>query len=259
MKKIVSLKRKELESLNKNSENRLVNHGHKNKIKRQMELSLDYFAPITVNEITSNVIDGQHRLVAFKELIDEGKLPGDSTLDIKYLNIPLDKEKEAIVNANINNKNWSLDDYIFSFSKKNNNYSLLIDWCSNHPLCIGKGNKFKYRYGAAMLVGKGCNKELKDGSFIISQEDLNRGEIVHDELVDILEILGKKQTNPFIEALAVSWISVRHLHPYSEWRKEIKNKKNMLMKKPSENQKEWNEIFGTILRSIELKKTDLVN
>ena len=252
-KNIKSLNREQLELFNQNSENRLINHGHKSRIKKQMEESLDYFSPITVNKRTNNIIDGQHRWTAFIELVDEGKLPADSTLDVKYIDVPEEKEKEAIVNANVNSKNWSLDDYIFSFSKKNENYEKLIEWCANHMLC-NDGKKYKYRYGAAMLSGRGCSKELKDGTFTLTQENLDMGEQVHDELVDILEILGKKMSNPFMEALAVSWIGVRHLYPYNVWRKEIKAKKNMLIKKPSENQKEWNDIFALILRAIEIKK-----
>ena len=251
--KIETLKHEQLEMFNTNSENRLINHGHKNRIKKQMEVNLDYFPPITVNFNTKNIIDGQHRCLAFIELVNEGRLPANSTLDVKYLSIDADKEKEAIVNANVNSKNWSLDDYIFSFSKKINHYATLIEWCSNHMLTFdGKNNK--YRYGAAMLTGKGCSKELKNGTFVLSQEDITRGNEVHDELIDILEILGKKMSNPFMEALAISWSEVRNLHPYSTWRKEIKAKKNMLMKKPSENQKEWNDIFGIVLRAIEIKK-----
>ena len=146
-KNIKSLNREQLESFNQNSENRLINHGHKNRIKKQMEESLDYFAPITVNQRTNNIIDGQHRCSAFIELIDEGRLSKESTLDVKYLDIPEEKEKEAIVNANVNAKNWSLDDYIFSFSKKNEHYEKLIEWCANHMLCTD-GKKHKYRYGA---------------------------------------------------------------------------------------------------------------
>ena len=251
MSNIISLNREQLLLFKKNSENRLINHSHKNRIKKQMEKFLDYFTPITVNIRTSNIIDGQHRWIAFIELVEENKLPIESTLDVKYLDIPIEKEKEAIVEANINNKNWTIDDYIYSYSKSNENYVKLIDWCSTHMLCID-GKKHKYRCGAAFLTKKRCDKELKDGSFTIDQENMNSADTIHDELVDILEILDKKSTH-FLESLIISWIEVRHLHPYNIWRKEIKTKKNMILKKSTENQKDWNDIFGLVLRGIEIK------
>lgn len=252
MNTIQKLNREELKQFQNNSENRMINHGHKQRIKKQMLESLDYFPPISVNSLTKHIIDGQHRFKAFVELYDEGLLPLDSKLEVKYLEIPIEKEKEAIVNANINSKNWSLEDYINSYAVKIPDYSLLKNWCNRHMLC-NDGKREKFRYGSAMLKGKGCSKELKDGTFTLTQEELDYGEIVHNELVDILEILNKKTNNPFMEYLAISWCEVRHLHPYNVWRKELKQKKNVIMKKPSENKKEWNDIFGFVLRGIEIK------
>lgn len=132
--------RDETKQFHSNSENRVINHGHVNKIKEQLRTSLNYFPPITINAVTNNIIDGQHRLKAFQKLVDDGELSSDSKIPVMYVTIPVVKEKEAIINANTNSKNWSLDDYIASYAKSNSDYRKLDEWCANHALTID-GNK----------------------------------------------------------------------------------------------------------------------
>ncbi len=252
MSNIKSVSRKETIMFNSNSQNRVINHGHVSKIKEQMRMSLDRMPPITINDITQNVIDGQHRLKAFQKLIDDGELPANSTIDVKFVSIPEDEEKEAIINANTNSKNWSLDDYIASYAKTNSDYKLLDEWCSNRALTID-GNKKKYRYGAAILKGVACSKQLKDGTFHLTLDDFSRGEIVHTELLEIIDVLGKPVKGNYIEYMSVSWCQVRHLHPFKEWLKELKTKKGTLTKKPFSNKQDWDNIFSILHRAIDVK------
>lgn len=248
--KLVS--RHETGEFNSYSENRVINHGHVNRIKEQMRLSLNVMPPITINEITKNVIDGQHRLKAFQKLVDDGELPVDSKLPVMYVKIEKSLEKEAIINANTNSKNWSLDDYIASYAKSVSYYKQLDEWCSNHALTVD-GNKKKYRYGAAILTGAACSKQLKDGSFSLTLEDFTRGEDVHTELVEIIDTLGKPNKGNYIEYMAVSWCQVRKFHPFKEWLKELKTKKGVLTKKPFSNKQDWDNIFSTLHRAIDVK------
>lgn len=248
--KLVS--RIETNEFNSNSENRKINHGHVNKIKEQMRTSLNVMPPITINGLTKNIIDGQHRLKAFQTLIDNGELPSDSKLPVMFVEISTDYEKEAIINANTNSKNWSLDDYIASYAKCSSDYKQLEEWCGNHALTID-GNKKKYRYGAAILKGEACSKQLKDGTFRLTLEDFSRGELVHTELIEIIDILGKPNKGNFIEYMAVSWCQVRNLHPFKEWLKELKTKKNTLTKKPFSNKQDWDSIFSILHRAIDIK------
>lgn len=248
--KLVS--RHETGEFNSYSENRVINHGHVNRIKEQMRLSLNVMPPITINEITKNVIDGQHRLKAFQKLVDDGELPVDSKLPVMYVKIEKSLEKEAIINANTNSKNWSLDDYIASYAKSVSYYKQLDEWCSNHALTVD-GNKKKYRYGAAILTGTACSKQLKDGSFSLTLEDFTRGEDVHTELVEIIDTLGKPNKGNYIEYMAVSWCQVRKFHPFKEWLKELKTKKGVLTKKPFSNKQDWDNIFSTLHRAIDVK------
>lgn len=248
--KLVS--RDETIEFNSNSENRVINHGHVNKIKEQMKTSLNIMPPITVNDITKNIIDGQHRLKAFQKLVDDGELPLDSRLPVMFVNISTDFEKEAIINANTNSKNWSLDDYIASYAKSNSIYKQLDEWCGNHALTVD-GNKKKYRYGASILKGAACSKQLKDGSFELTLDDIRRGELVHSELIEIIDTLGKPCKGNYIEYMAVSWCQVRNLHLFKDWLKELRSKRGSLTKKPFSNKQDWDNIFSILHRAIDIK------
>lgn len=252
MNNIQLVSRIETNEFNSNSENRVINRGHVNRIKEQMKTSLNRFPAITINEVTKNIVDGQHRLKAFQKLVDEGELPSDSKLLVMFINIPTEEEKEAIIDANTNSKTWSLDDFIASYAKNNSDYKKLDEWCSNHALTID-GNKRKYRYGAAILKGCACSKQLRDGSFQITYEDLKNGETIHSELIEIIDILGKPNKGNFIEYMSVSWCQVRNLHPFKEWLKELKTKKNSLVKKPFSNKQDWDNIFSILHRAIDIK------
>lgn len=236
-----------------NKSNRAINHGHVNRIKAQMKESLGVMPPITVNLTTSNVIDGQHRLKAFQSLVDSGELPADSKLLVMLVEIPEECEKEAIVNANTNSKNWSLDDYIASYARTNDMYQALDDWCSNHTLCVD-GVRRKYRYGAAMLKGMACSKELRNGSFVLSDADFERGEEIHAEILEILTTLGRPLKGNYFEYMAVAWAGVRDLHPFKDWYRELKSKKACILRKPYGNMRDWNDIFGMLHIAIDKKK-----
>ena len=163
--KLVS--RDETNEFNSNSENRVINHGHVNKIKEQMKTSLNVMPPITINDITKNIIDGQHRLKAFQKLVDDGELPLDSRLPVMFVTISTDFEKEAIINANTNSKNWSLDDYIASYAKSNHIYKQLDEWCSNHALTVD-GNKKKISLWCINFERSCLFQAIKRGFFFIN-------------------------------------------------------------------------------------------
>lgn len=235
-----------------NSENRTINDKHVLCLQEQMKTSFEMFPAITVNQITRHVIDGQHRLTAYQNLVDSGEIPPNTTLKVMLVEMPLEKEKDAIRNANTNSKNWILEDYIISEAKKNINYEKLINWCSNHVLCVD-GTKKKYRYGAAILKGMGCRHLLLSGTFTLSDEELLKGEIIHNELLEIVRLLEKPLKGCFYESLASSWYQMRHLHELKVWLKEMKRKKNILQKKPFASKADWDTIFSVIHREIDVK------
>lgn len=267
MKKFIEFKilsNDETQNFGKNQSNRQFNHPHLVKIKEQWITNTEMIPPIMVNTLTNHIIDGQHRLRAYQELIKDGYLPKDTKIKVLFYEIPIDEEKEEIINANTNSKNWSLDDYIRSYIKDGIiPYCKLQEWCKTHPLCYKykKDNEtneqrkdFKYRYAASILTGRRCQLELKSASFNFTEEDEKIGNEVHTELMEIIDVLGKKDYGAWIESLAVTWYKYRDMHPFKVWLKEMKSKKNKLQRMPSDNAGEWEAIFNTVHGAIDKKK-----
>jgi hypothetical protein len=237
------------------TENRHVNHSHVSRLKEQMITSFKNFPPVNVNKRTNNIIDGQHRLAAFQKLIDDGLLSIETKLPIMYTDMSEEDERLAIINANCNSKNWSLDDFMKSYAVDNIEYKKLEEWAKTHDLCFDgrNGKKAKFRYAAAILKSQNCSKMLKDGSFYISNDDYKNGEEIHSELVEIIDVLGKPVNGNFIESIALSWSDVRNLHSFKEWLRELKIKKPSINKKPFSNKKDWDFIFSIVSTAINIK------
>lgn len=243
----------------KNQENRVESQSHLSKIKRQCETSFSTMPPITVNVITNHIIDGQHRLKAYQELVDKGVFSKKEKMKVMFVQIPENEEKQAIIDANTNSKNWSLDDYILSYSKAGiESYMKLHEWCLKHTLAsdegfAGKEGKAKFRYGAAIITGRRCSSELKSGDFTFTEEELKRAEEVHAEMLEIVQLFGIKGKGAWIESLACSWVGVRNQHTFKVWFRELKKKKRSFLKLPKDNSKEWDTIFGQAHLAIDKK------
>lgn len=236
-----------------NQENRAYNHAHLMKIQKQCLASLETMPPITINIVTNHIVDGQHRLKAFQTLVENGELPQDAKIKVMFVEIPVNEEKQAIIDANTNSKNWSLDDYIASYAKAGvSSYATLDQWCKAHALSSENG-KSKFRYGAAIITGKRCANELKNGEFSFTSEELERADEIHAEMLEIVELFGLKGKGSWIESLATSWISVRKQHDFRLWMRELKAKKQRFLKLPKENSRDWDGIFAQVHLAIDKK------
>ena len=243
----------ETKSYGINQENRAYNHSHLQKIKKQCLNSLETMPPITINVVTNNIIDGQHRLKSYQTLIEGNEIDKDSKIKVMFVEIPVEEEKQAIINANTNSKNWSLDDYIASYAKAGIvSYVKLDEWCRAHPLSNDNG-KSKFRYGAAIITGKRCSSELKNGEFSFTENEINRADEVHAEMLEIVELFNMKGKGQWIESLAVSWIDVREQHEFRVWIKELKSKKQRFLKLPKDNSSDWDSIFAQAHLAIDKK------
>lgn len=249
--KVVS--REESENFGRNQENRQINHGQLQKIKRQCMTSFELMPPITVNILTDNIIDGQHRLKAFQELVDCGMLPSEAKIKVMFVRVQPNEEPQAIIDANTNSKNWSIDDYIASYVKKGlESYVILDDWCRRHSLASDE-NRPKFRYGAAIITGKRCSTILKCAEFTASEEEMKRAEDVHAEMLEIIDLFQIRGKGAWIEALAVSWIACREQFEFRTWLKELKAKRKTYSKLPKDNSADWNNIFGQATLAINKK------
>ncbi len=234
-------------------DNRLINHQHVNKILKKMIEDFDAIPCIRVNKRTNTIIDGQHRYKAYIRAIEEGLIPKDTKLMVEYLDIPIEEEVNAIIESNINSKNWKLDDYINLYVKQGSEvYKRLGTWCKEHALAFDDG-KPKYRYGAAMITGKHCGAAMKNGEFYISDQELKKADEIHAELMNIIEILGLSENGAWIEPLAISWHQHRDMHTFKVWLSQMKvpTTKNRLIKMPKSNVKEWDSIFAQVHTAID--------
>ena len=242
------------ESFGLNNKNREYNHSHLNKIKREMVACLDVMPPLTVNVVTNHIVDGQHRHKGFIDLRKAGLLPVNSTIKVMYVSIPEDKEYEAIVRANNNSKGWTLENYVASnITKGIVSYVKLDEFSKTHSLTSDECGVPKYRYAAAIIKGKQLTTDLKNGTFYVSDDELKRAEIVHDELLKIMEILDLRKKGFKIEAMAISWIDMREQHDFETWAKSIKSKKQDILKMSKDNVAHWKAIFAYAHLDIERK------
>lgn len=238
-------------SLTLRGDNRLINHQHVLKILKKVVENIDAIPCIRVNIRTNHIIDGQHRYKAFIKAIEDGLLPPNTQLRVEFVDIPEDEEVAAIIESNINSKNWMLEDYINLYIKQGVSvYTKLGEWCKAHALAFENG-KPKYRYGAAIITGKHSCAPIKNGVFSITDEELQEADGIHAELMNIIDVFELPTKGTWIEGLAVAWHAHRGMHPYKEWLSNIKRMKNRLKSLPKGNETEWNNIFAQVHTSID--------
>lgn len=237
-----------------NIQNRTYNEVHITEMKRQcLKSKMEAIPPISVNTITNNVIDGQHRLKAYQELVEEGKLSPKAKLKVMYLDIPVNEETQAIIDANTHSKNWTQMDYAHSFIRAGvDGIVKLNKWCLEHPITSSKG-KPKYRYGVAMIKGTTSTDSVKRGTFTCTDNELERADKIHNEIVKINTILDLKNSGNHVPYLATAWFRVRERHPFNEWVKVFKAKKQRFLKLPKENMTDWLAILSEANLAIESK------
>lgn len=235
--------------------NRDINQKHYNQIMSAMAENPDIFPPITVNYVTDNIIDGQHRLMAYQQLVKDGIFKPTQRIQVKFIDVSEDGEKYIIMNLNTHTRNWTVSDYIQLQKKRNNPYYIaLSDFCETHDLT--KGNPPKYNYGAAMIAGKNVGaKFLNDGCFTCTESDIKRANIVHDEIMQITSILGLNKRGRWIQSLAVSWSSIRDQHPMKAWVSAFKRLRRSLIEMPMATCADWNLILAKVHLHIDKKNS----
>lgn len=84
--------------------NRMIDENHLKSFKSYSEKQIRSMPPIIVNSRTGRLIDGQHRVRAIVEMIEDGILPKDFRFDAMLIDIPEEDEHTAVMNANNNFK-----------------------------------------------------------------------------------------------------------------------------------------------------------
>lgn len=216
-----------------------------------------FVSPIIVNKRTNNVIEGQHRLKAFLDLTEKDEY-SKATLGVMYVDITPKKEVELMKIMNNTTKRWQTADFINSYIKsKNPNYVRLEKFCNSHELTKGNTEKSlpKYRYGVAFIKGKNCDTDLRKGTFICTDDELEKGEIIHNEVLKIFDSMDINERSHLTEIVAFSWMQRRNdIKDFELALKELKVSKSFRnMVKDTKRVEDWKDMFIKLRDKIEKK------
>ena len=254
--KYISIGYEDLKSLTDDSRkvigNRMIDERHIKLFIGYSEQQLRNMPPITVNERTGRLIDGQHRVRAIVRMIEQGILPKDYRFDVMFSDIPEEDERKEVISANINSKGWTQFNFIESYMKDSDddiaqNYIMLDEWCRTHKLTAPKRKKSspKFRYGAAMMKGVSCTSILKTGEFKVTKEELDEAHIIHNELIEILKAMDRPMSGAWLEYMATAWYNARRDTDFKKFMKALKNDSilSRAKGKPSNSRRDWDDIF----------------
>lgn len=236
--------------------NRQVDRKHLQDIKKQMMKAFAWMPPITINIRTKHVIDGQHRLEGFKQLMSEGLLDPGTLLPVMLVDIPEEEEFAAIIDANIHTRTWTPADFIHSYMKEGNiNYVKLDDWAKVHSLTanLKDPTKPKYRYAAIMMKGSTLRRDLPCGNFVVTDEELERANDIHTEVVKLIELFKLPSTGQWLEGLLLSWYKNRGLDKFNDLVRYI-SAHARLRRLPNKTLSDWDAIFAKVHSELDRKR-----
>ena len=178
---------KEIKSLNLgfHPQNRQVYQAHVNDIKKFIindgPNALSHIGTIIVSIKTRNQLDGQHRIQACMELLDENHLSPNDKLPFQWIWCnDLDEEYKEIERYNNRAKHWTSGDYFRANKMVNENYRRLESFIKECPKLRGKNST---RPAYALLFGKSYNRtDFNAGKFTMTEEDRQRGLQMYNEI-----------------------------------------------------------------------------
>lgn len=239
-----------------NKSNREVNIRHLNNIKRSFSADLELIPAITVNINTMNVIDGQHRLVAFRSLAENNSIEKDvKALKVMYVSIDPDNELSVIRTANEVMKKWATGDYVQSHvSEGVADYVKLFDWCKKHPLLLDSKGLPRCSYLSSIVFGSSSTGLLRSGFIKVPDEKLDEADKVYEEIEWFINYLNLPIG---IDALASTWHKFRNLAPFEYWKVAMNENQENLDFSGRLSSDRWQGIFqylGGYIESYMRKK-----
>lgn len=209
------LSKEEAEDIKFLNGNRNVNKSHVTKLANDLKKGDGkYFPAIIVDENTKTVIDGQHRLTAYRLLWDNKKINFNEPIKVEFKQFGQDVLNN-IIRMNQNQRTWKLQDFLDMQKKIDGTDSIpkLEEFCSKnerlHKITIKGKNKLCYRYACALLFGKNQTNKIKSGSLIITDQDIEHAQKLYDEADTILKRIGLDNNDCWIEFFFTAWRRVR--------------------------------------------------
>lgn len=209
------LNKEEAENIKFLNGNRTINKSHVTKLANDLKKGDGkYFPAIIVDENTKIVIDGQHRLTAYRLLWDNKKINFNEPIKVEFKQFGQDVLNN-IIRMNQNQRTWKLQDFLDMQRKTDDTNSIvkLEEFCSKNGFLhkrIASGKiKFNYRYACILLFGKHHTSKIKNGTLVVTDQDIENGQKLYNEVSAILEKLGINDTEGWIEKLFFAWHRVR--------------------------------------------------
>lgn len=203
--------------------NRDINENHVNEIIKAIKAGKK-MPPIEVELRTLKAVDGQHRLVAARRIMEEG---GQVSLDVVFRDFNGDEDAamDYAHDINAHQKSWTDKNYLAYYKPVIDSYRKLEEFAASHTLCHSvaksgknKGNKnLKLTTAARLVMGPNFQRSaIRLGNFNATDEDFADAAAYHDELKKILTLTGyvsedkncPNMGNSF-ESMISGWINFR--------------------------------------------------
>lgn len=197
--------------------NREINPGHIRSIYKHMDE--DLLGEIKVDIETKSILDGNHRWLALEKYLSDGSKLKNPIRVIYVKRRSGQTVAEAISEFNNHRKNWTAQDYIISKKSQGDKYaSELSEFCLERPMLrkvnVDKKTGIKtitpiMRYGGWFIKGCNCSPLFKKGNYAHTQEELEKGKVVYDEVVKIMTAADITKTGTWFGEFVSSWRQVR--------------------------------------------------
>ena len=257
--------------LHYHSQNREVNQAHVNHIKEFITdndkgAALSHMGTVIVSIKSRNLLDGQHRVQACLELLEEKVLSPTDTLPFQWIWCADESEEyEEIKRFNNTGKRWTSWDYFRGNKMLNENYRRLESFIKECPKLRGKNST---RPAYALLFGKSYNRaDFNAGKFTMTEEDRQRGLKMYNEierLTTYLKAPEKISTYGMapklnFEELACAWWIYRSTAGaqtnMDEFIDEFRNHTKMYNKMEKSNRTSLVKMFDRVHKNMIARKT----
>jgi hypothetical protein len=211
--------------------NRSINRQHVAEIFNGLERNEWYkLGEIRVDEETKQIIDGNHRYLALQMYVDKyGSFRGNKVNVIYYTRPEGTSLAAAIRIFNEGRKALTTADY-FKLSSYDGNGTMAVidDFAKKHDKfhkSSKKGIKIYYRYVLALLYGKNVQNQLIKSSIDITPEIIQQGEILYNEIDQIMNAINNPKTGTWFEEMIKAWYYCRikdelfmHIFPKADFK-----------------------------------------
>ena len=196
--------------------NRAVVNNHVRKFYKLMQKGrFDPMMGLVVVDIkTGTIIDGQHRVKAFMRAKEDGVYEGP--ILVRFVNAPseIGELQEYIRQFQVARK-WGLEDYISANIHGKNDLEKLRDFCLSHANLNKGGDDADvfWRKGAAIVAKTGSSEyknRLKLRNVRFTHEEWADAERTYNEVMTLMDALGKSWTDGGFEYIVNAWKKVRY-------------------------------------------------